>query len=153
GRRVSLRLSGVTIGPSPCCSTKVSIAKPDGSSLTPDALVGTNGGFVDTRALPVTGRYRILVDPQSTATGSTTLTLYDVPPDATASITPGGAPVTVSMGPVPGQNAVASFSGTLGQRVALTMSNVTIGTSSCCSARVSIANPDGSTFVYATPVG
>ena len=46
-----------------------------------------------------------------------------------ASITPGGPPVTVSMGPVPGQNALVTFSGTQGQRIALGMSNVTIGTS------------------------
>ena len=32
-----------------------------------------------------------------------TLTLYDVPPDVTASITPAGPPVTVSMGPIPGR--------------------------------------------------
>ena len=30
GRRIALRMSGVTIGTSPCCSTKVSITKPDG---------------------------------------------------------------------------------------------------------------------------
>ena len=52
GHRVSLRLSNVTIGPSPCCSTQVTIAKPDGGSLGAVTLVGTNGGFVDTRALP-----------------------------------------------------------------------------------------------------
>ena len=38
--------------------------------------------------------YRILVDPQQTATGSMTLTLYDVPPDVTTTITPAGPPVT-----------------------------------------------------------
>ena len=153
GRRIALRMSNVTIGPSPCCSTYVTIAKPDGTSFVTQTLVGTNGGLVDTRTLPVTGRYRILVDPQSTSTGSMTLTLYDVPPDVTASIAPGGSPVTVSMGPVPGQNALVRFDGTAGQRVALKMSNVTIGTSTCCSARVSILKPDGSTLVFATPVG
>ena len=57
-------MSGVTIGPSPCCSTYVWIYKPDGTALGSQTLVGTNGGFVDTRSLPATGLYRILVDPQ-----------------------------------------------------------------------------------------
>jgi subtilisin family serine protease len=152
-QRIALRMSGVTIGPSPCCSTYVSIFKPDGTMLGQQTLTGTNGGFVDTRSLPATGRYRILVDPQQTATGSMTLTLYDVPPDVTATISPGGAPVTVTIGPVPGQNALATFSGSQGQRIALKLSNVTIGTSTCCSARVSILKPDGSTLVFATPFG
>ncbi len=153
GERVSLALTNVTIGSSACCSSRVSITKPDGSNLVFATPFGTSGGFVDTKTLPVSGTYTILVDPQLADVGSATLTLYDVPPDVTAPITPGGQPVTVSMGPVPGQNAVLSFSGTAGRRIALSMSNVTIGTSSCCSARVSIANPDGSTLVYATPVG
>ena len=47
---IALRMSGVTIGTSPCCSTKVSITKPDGTSFVPQTLVGRNGGFIDTRA-------------------------------------------------------------------------------------------------------
>ena len=152
-QRVSLALTNVTIGASSCCSARVSILKPDGSTLVFATPFGTSGGFVDTKTLPVSGTYTILVDPQLADTGSATLTLYDVPPDVTAPITPGGQPVTVSMGPVPGQNAVLSFTGTAARRIALNMSNVTIGTSSCCSARVSILNPDGSTLVYATPIG
>ena len=152
-QRIALRMSGVTIGPSPCCSTYVWIYKPDGTALGSQTLVGTNGGFVDTRVLPATGQYRILVDPQQTATGSMTLTLYDVPPDVTTTIAPAGPAVTVTTGPVPGQNALATFSGNQGQRIALKLSNVTIGTSSCCSARVSILKPDGSTLVFATPFG
>jgi subtilisin family serine protease len=152
-QRVALRMSGVTIGPSPCCSTYVWIYKPDGTALGQQTLVGTNGGFVDTRTLPATGHYRILVDPQASATGSMTLTLYDVPPDVSTTITPGGAPVTVTTGPVPGQNATLTFAGTANQRVSLKLSNVTIGTSTCCSARVSILKPDGSTLVFATPFG
>jgi subtilisin family serine protease len=152
-QRVALRMSGVTIGPSPCCSTYVSIFKPDGTALGSQTLVGTNGGFVDTRSLPATGQYRILVDPQQTATGSMTLTLYDVPPDVSTTISPGGSPVTVTTGPVPGQNAKLTFDGTANQRVSLKLSNVTIGASTCCSARVSILKPDGSTLVFATPFG
>ena len=153
GRRVSVLLSNVTIGTSTCCSARVSILKPDGSTLVFATPFGTTGGFVDTKTLPVSGTYTILVDPQLTDVGSATLTLYDVPPDVTGSMTPGGSPLTVTMGPTPGQNALVTFSGTQGQRISLGMSNVTIGTSTCCSARVSITSPDNSTLVYATPVG
>ena len=96
-----MRLSPVAIGTSTCCSAQVSIWKPDGSNLVYPTLVGTNGGFLDTRALPVSGSYRILVDPRKTDLGAMTLALYDVPPDVDASISPGGPPVAVSMGPVP----------------------------------------------------
>ena len=153
GQRIALRMSSVTIGSSTCCSTQVSIAKPDGTTLVYPTLVGTNGGFVDTRSLPVSGRYSILVDPQATASGSMTLTLYDVPPDVTDTITPSGPAVTVAMGPVPGQNASLRFEGTAGRRVSVRLSSVTIGTSTCCSARVSIWKPDGTTLVYPTLVG
>ena len=67
GRRVALQLAGVTIGTSGCCAARVSILKPDGSTLVSPAYFGTNGSFVDTRSLPETGVYTILVDPQSTA--------------------------------------------------------------------------------------
>ncbi|HMJ00391.1 MAG TPA: S8 family peptidase [Gaiellaceae bacterium] len=153
GQRVALRMSNVTMGISTCCSAQVSIWKPDGSNLVYPTLVGTNGGFVDTRTLPVSGRYSMLVDPQGTVSGSMTLTLYDVPPDVTDSISPGGLAVTVSMGPVPGQNAILRFDGNVGQRVSVRLSSVTIGTSTCCSAQVSIWKPDGSNLVYPTLVG
>jgi hypothetical protein len=106
GRRVALKLSGVTIGASPCCSAWVSVP-----GLVQPSLFGRNGLFVDTKVLPTTGTYTVLVDPIGADVGSATLTLSDVPPDVSASISPGGAPVSVTTGPVPGQNAVLSFHG------------------------------------------
>ena len=76
---------------------------------------------------PSTGFYTILVDPQGTDLGSMTLTLYDVPPDLSGSIAIGGPPVSLALGPVPGQNATLSFTGTAAQRVNLRLSNVTLG--------------------------
>src|SRR6266540_3263710 len=153
GQRIALRMSNVTIGPSTCCSAQISIARPDGTTFVYPTLVGTNGGFVDTSTLPVSGNYSILVDPVGTDLGSMTLALHDVPPDVSASTSPGGAPVTVSMGPVPGQNALVRFDGVLGQRVSLRLSSVTVGSSTCCSVRVSIRKPDGSNLVYPTLLG
>jgi YD repeat-containing protein len=151
-QKISLKLTGVTIGSSSCCSTRVSILKPDGTTLVSPTFFGTTGGFIDVQTLPTTGAYTIFVDPQGSDIGSLTLTLYDVPPDMETSITPGGSPATVTT-TVPGQNAKATFTGTTGQRISLQMTGVTIGASSCCSTRVSILKPDGTTLVSPTFVG
>jgi hypothetical protein len=152
GQKVALEMSDVTIGPSSCCSTKVSIVKPDGTALASPASVGTSGGSIDAKTLPATGTYTILVDPQSNATGSMTLTLHTVPPDATGSILPGGAPVTITTTAL-GQNAQLTFTATLGQRISLELTDVDVGTSSCCSAMVSIVRPNGTNLVSPTYVG
>ena len=81
-----------------------------------------------------------------------TLTLYDVPPDLTGSIAIGGPPASLTLGPVPGQNATLSFNGTAGQRVSLRLSNVTIGNTSC-GARISMLKPDGTNVVPPILVG
>ena len=153
GQRVSLKASGVTIGTSSCCSARLSITKPDGSALGTPMLFGTGGGFVDTQLLPAGGTYTILLDPQGTDLGSATLTLYDVPPDLSGTIAVNGSPVTLTLAPVPGQNARLTFNGAAGQRISLRLSGVTMGTSSCCSTRVSISRPDGSNLVAPTLIG
>ena len=147
GQRVSVNMASVTISKS-----TVSILKPDGTTLVSMANVGTSGGFIDTKSLPVAGPYTIFVDPQGTATGRMTLTLYDVPPDTTGTTTPGGAAVSVAT-TIPGQNASVAFVGAAGQRVSLKMSSVTIGPSTCCSTKVSIQKPDGTNLVAPTNVG
>jgi subtilisin family serine protease len=152
GQRISLKLTDVTIGTSGFSSAKVSILKPDGGTLLAPTYFGTSGGFVDTKTLPVEGRYTIIIDPQSSASGSVTLTLYDVPPDVSASISASGPDVTVAA-EVPGQNARLTFAGGAGQRISLKLTNVTIGTSGFSSAKVSIHNPDGSTLVAPTYFG
>jgi hypothetical protein len=152
GERVSLKFSGVTIGTSSCCSAKASILKPDGSALVSGVNVGTSGAFVDTRTLPTDGRYTIVVDPQSGASGSLTATLYDVPPDATGPIVPGGEPATIATS-VPGQNARLTFFGNAAQRISFKLTNVTIGTAPSSSAKVSILRPDGLTLLSPAQFG
>ena len=132
GQRASLKLA-TTIS-----SSYVSILNPDGSVLTPNTYVGPSGGFLDPKTLPTTGTYRIVIDPQGAATGSMTPTLYDVPPDVTATIAPGGASVTVAA-TAPGQNARLAFDGQAGRRISLKLSATTIP-----NAYVSILNPNGS---------
>jgi hypothetical protein len=146
GQRVSLRMTDVTIGTSSCCGAYVSIKKPDGSYLIAPTYVGTAGGFIDATALPITGSYTIVVDPVEANTGSMTLTLYDVPPDFTTTLTPGGPPVSASV-TVPGQNARLTFDGTAGQRVSLKISGVTINYSN-----VYIYKPDGTPLTNSSSV-
>jgi hypothetical protein len=141
-----LKLTGVTIDTSATASAKVSILNPSGTTLAAAAFFGTNGGFVDAKSLPTTGTYKIVIDPQSSAVGAVTATLYDVPPDDSTTLTVGGAPATLAMS-VPGQNGKATFTGSAGQRVTLRLTNVTIGTSSSTSAKVAVKNPSGTNLL------
>ncbi len=137
GQRVSLKVSfGAT------CND-VSIHNPDGTALLSPTLTCSTTYFTDVRVLPATGVYVITVNPRDTIVGSVTLTLYDVPPDAASPIVPGGAPVTLTT-TAPGQNIQATFSGTAGQRVSLTVSF-----GATCND-VSIQNPDGTALLSST---
>jgi hypothetical protein len=122
----------------------VSILKPDGNPLGGNAYVGTSGGFLDTRTLPSPGSYTILLDPQEAATGSATLTLYEVPPDVPGTLVIGGPSLTANIA-TPGQGARITFDGRAGQRVTLTFSGVTV-----LFSYFSILRPDGSPFVSQT---
>jgi subtilisin family serine protease len=147
GRRISLIAWNVALQ-----GSYITILDPNGGNVVNRMLVTTSGAFVEPRALPVTGTYAIVVDGQSAYTGSLSLTLYDVPPDVTGTLVPGGAPLSVSL-TAPGQNARVTFSGTAGRHTTVTLSGVTIGTSSCCSAKVSIVKPDNSNLVAPTYFG
>ncbi len=134
GQRVSLLATGVT-----ALATKVTL---NGKSVT---LVSASGGFIDTQALPTNGTYTIAIDPQQAATGSLTLTLYDVT-DLSGSIAPGGPPVTATF-TMPGQNGAWTFSGTAGQSVTLKVSAVSVSVS-----KVSITGPTGANVLAPTTV-
>jgi hypothetical protein len=142
GERISVQLAGSTIS-----AALLSILKPDGTTLGTNAYAGVGNSFLDTRALPAAGTYTIVVDPQDAATGSATLTLYDVPADTTGTLTAGGAPLSLVI-PTPGQNARITFSGAAGQHVTLTLSSVTIAAS-----YVSIQRPDGTNLTWPAYIG
>ena len=61
--------------------------------------------------------YVVALDPQGPSIGPVSVTVYDVPADATTSATLGGPAVTVTTG-VPGQNASVTFTGNAGDGVA-----------------------------------
>ena len=144
GQRVSLKVSGVALtGGNNYLD--LSIKKPDGTTLIATGYISSNGTFVDVTTLPVSGSYTILVDPQDTNFGSATLSLYNVPADATASITPGGPSVTMTIA-TPGQNAQLNFSGASGQRVSFKVSGVSLSGGDNY-VDVYLKRPDGTTMV------
>lgn len=139
-QRISLKISGVSMTGGNGL-VDIRLKKPDGSTLT-STTVNSSGGFIDTRVLPVTGTYTILVDPQSTNKGTVTLTLYDVPADISGTIDAGGSAVTVTTN-TPGQNALLTFSGTANQRVYLRITGVSMSGGTNNWVNVSIKKPDG----------
>ena len=118
-QRVSLAVSGSTIPG----FYIVSLKKPDGTTLASTGVIGT--GYLDVQTLPTSGTYSVFIDPQNTEVGGATVQLYDVPPDATGSLTIGGAAVPVTLS-VPGQNGQLTFSGTAGQQVTVSITNNSI---------------------------
>jgi YD repeat-containing protein len=134
GQQVSLNMSGVTVA-----GGTVFLKKPDGTVIA-SASFGTGGAFIDNTTLPVAGTYTIFADPSTFNTGNMTLTLYDVA-DLTGTIVAGGSPVTVSL-PIPGQNERLTFSGTVGQKVSLKVTGVTIG-----NCIVTLFKPDGTALI------
>jgi hypothetical protein len=81
------------------------------------ASSGAVEGFIEPVTLSATATYMIAVDPNSSNTGSVTLTLYNVV-DVTGTITAGGSSVAVTT-TTPGQMGRLTFTGTLGDRVSL----------------------------------
>jgi len=132
GQRVSLNITGSTIG-----SFKVSLLKPNGSAVFTISATRT-ARFVDTNTLPVNGTYKLVVDPTNNYTGKVTLQLYNVPANASANATVGGAPGTVNT-TVPGQDAFVTFAGVAGHRLALSLTGVTVS-----AGTVTVLNPDAS---------
>jgi hypothetical protein len=137
GQRLSLNLTGVTI-----TSVKVSILKPDGTTLS-TKTVGTSGGFIEPVALPVGGTYKVVVDPQSSYFGGITLGLYVVPADQPGAMTAGVGKTFITS--VPGQNAKWTFSATLNQRLSFNFTGVTMS-----SVRVTVKTAAGSPFMSKT---
>jgi YD repeat-containing protein len=134
GQRVSLNVTGVTV-----TQALVAILKPDESTLAWITVYAGNTGFIDVTTLATTGAYEVFVDPAQVYTGNLTLTLYDVPPDVTGSLTINGSSVSISL-TVPGQKAQYTFSGTSGQQVTVHGANSTMG-----CVNVFLSQPNGST--------
>jgi len=72
------------------------------------------------------------------------VTAYDVPADSSGSTPNDGDDVTLTM--TPGQNGAVTFAANADDPISVDFSDVTLGSSSCCSTLVKILKPDGSTL-------
>ncbi len=144
GQRISLNGTNGMTGQVPfACDVNVSILNPDSSVLAAPTCMEVSG-FIDVKTLGTTGTYTIKIDPAEIATGSVTLTLYDVPADPSTALTVGGPSATLTT-TTPGQNAQATFSGTSGQQITVHVTGSTMG-----SVTVTLLKPDGSQLTSTT---
>ena len=143
GHRISMRIANSTYGGG-CCFGTVYVFDPNGVRIAEKPLDTNNdsfvGRFLDTVTLKATGTYTLVVDPSQSWTGRVDLTLYDVPPDITGPVTPGGPVVNITTA-VPGQDARLTFNGTAGQRVSFHTRNISIR-----EVQPLILKPDGTTL-------
>jgi RHS repeat-associated protein len=135
GQRFSTNI-GLSMAGSGCCSN-ITIYNPNGSVLVPTGAFGCCF-FSDVVNMAQTGTYTILID-QGATTGTATVQVWNVPPDVSSTIMPGGPSVTVTIA-TPGQNASITFSGTAGQNISL----YTSASLNCCLFQQTVYSPDGS---------
>ena len=124
GQKVSINDLSSTIGSS-YTSCVLTLYDPNHTQITYGYCGTGAGSYIDTVTL-TGGTYTIVVDPQSTSTGSVSVSLNN-DADATGNITigsPTGTPVSIST-IVVGQDARLNFSGTSGQRIFGIANNVT----------------------------
>jgi hypothetical protein len=88
--------------------------------------------------------YTIAIDPLGPDTGAITFTLYDVPADATTTLSIGGSSGTLTT-TTPGQNAAATFSGTAAQSATVHVTSNTLG-----STTVRLLDPNGTQLTSLT---
>jgi YD repeat-containing protein len=138
GQHVSIGLSNSTLGTTSCCSADVVVYDPFGSELA-STRIGTGDDALDL-LLSASGTYVVVVDPDSTKTGSVTVTVSE---EVGGSIAEGGSSVTVSI-TREGQRARLTFDGTAGDKVNLGLFGSTIGSTTYTTTVVLYA-PDGNT--------
>jgi hypothetical protein len=130
-RRVSL---GIGSGP----PGTVIVRNADGSVVTSGAI-GTSPAFIEPWTF-ASGQ-TIKTEPAGSESGTVTLTVYDVPPDVTGSVTIDGPAVAVTT-TQPGQKGTITFSGTISQRVTVHVIGNRMGV-----VALSVRSADGTTML------
>ena len=138
GHKVSVKMTGSTFA-----TVVLRLLKPDGSQLGLAATYRAATGFVDALDVPTTGTYTLVVDPTGVSMGTASFTVYDIATDAGGPLnlpTPAPASATgTATITTPGQNALITFTGAIGQRVAVAISSSTLS-----GGTMSILRPGGS---------
>jgi hypothetical protein len=138
GQRISLQVTNSTLA-----NAFISLVAPNQSvqNIGSFGLIAPNvaGTFFDTVTLGSAGTYTLHIDPSGTSTGCATVQVFDVPPDASTSLTVGGSAVQVC-NTVPGQDINLTFNGTSGQQVSLHVTGSAIS-----NAFVTLVRPDQTT--------
>ncbi|WP_203912639.1 RHS repeat-associated core domain-containing protein [Rhizocola hellebori] len=135
GQRLSLGFTASTLS-----SYRVSVYRPDGTSLMSSTSISGVAADVDVPILLVSGTYEVLIDPSAARTGSVTATLSSEVDAGIVDAVGAGTAVTVVR---PGQDARVAFAGTAGQRLSLAGTNLSFGG----SYSVSVLRPDGTVLV------
>jgi YD repeat-containing protein len=144
-RRASLRVDG-----NPGCSAAdVYVMRPD-----PDPTILEWGcSFLEPWLMPVSGSYRITVDPYGSTTGQFGLTLFDVADDIVAPVAINGTVVDITLS-TPGQNAtlsVAPFATPSSRPVTVRVTNNEFTANSCMS--LNLRKADGTQVGSLGPPG
>ncbi|MFF7717534.1 RHS repeat-associated core domain-containing protein [Streptomyces sp. NPDC007988] len=135
GERLSL---GVSAAAFPSYIT-LQVRAPNGSAVGSSFTVPANSSAEwDSAALPATGTYTVVIDPQAVQTGNVKLTLSR--PASIGQLSPTAAPAAVSL-TRPGQNAEATFQADAGADVSLGITANTFPS----TVYVSVLAPSGTT--------
>jgi hypothetical protein len=126
-----------------CVAYVVRVLAPNSSVLGSGSACGINDAFMDAVAGVGPGTYTVQVQNLGSTSGSTTLSVYAFQ-DQTQAITPtaAGALVKVKTSGTPGKNAIATFSGTSGQRISAYATNAK-SFAGCISYTIELVRPDG----------
>jgi hypothetical protein len=136
GERVDV--VGTPIGP-----WRLQLMGPYGAIDGSNAPCGSSAMYLRPTVLPATGTYAIVVDdPSGVATGSPTVTVYDVADSTITTRTSAITPVTIS---VPGQKTNIEFVAIPGLPVSavVTANGLSCPVASGCNVYASIVRPDG----------
>lgn len=126
-----------------CQAAYLYIYRPNGQLLAQTTWPSPGGDFIDSKTLPESGLYTVVLDPAGGNTGRATITLYVLPTENQGTIIADGTPVLGNIS-TPGQRMLWSFSGVANQVVSLEVMNFIFA---CGWGDVAILKPDKTTLV------
>jgi hypothetical protein len=141
---ITIKVSGSTY-----TSASVWLKKPDGTMQGIATSIHAATAFLDFPSIPTTGLYTVVVDPAGAGTGTGTFAVYDVSDGLTPLNVSSTAPASLSSSftiSAPGQNWAFTFTGSVGERIAIAMT----GSSLAGGGQLSLMRPDTTVVDTAT---